>query len=288
MKTHQYELRVLVHGKPVREYEHEGRLYIEGRKGSEYTIQVRNRTHQRILAVLSVDGLSIITGEEASTQGPGYILSPRSSINIPGWSLNDDEVAKFVFGKPAHSYAAKAGKDKRNVGCIGCAIFTEKPVHIPAFSLTYTGNTGGTPPATPWPRGGGTADPNPQIFWNTCGSESTYSAQTSVKGAIPDAAVFSCSVQPQNEGVVVPDSAKVRGRVETQSEIGTKFGKRMDFTVTTIDFNRSDTPVQVFDVTYDTREGLARRGVDIRKRPTVGRPSPFPKDHCRPPAGWDG
>jgi len=298
MKTDKYELSVLVHGKPVREYEHEGRIYIEGRKGTDYTIRIKNKTHGRILAVISVDGLSIMDGKDASIEDSGYVLGPKQTLNIPGWALNDNEVAKFRFGKSGNAYAAKMGKP-RNIGVIGCAVFTEQVSWNPSYTLTYTSGD----PHVRYGMGQSTGSPLPPLGQNTCDSDPNVVKLSSTSGGFhPDSAQVgevSCNavldscfvnqVQVEPSGAPAPRQAmrKTAGP-EVKSEIGTEFGKRQTFRVNTTSFNRNPVVDQMFEVTYDSREGLQNRGVDLRKKPVVGRPDPFPGDHCKPPEGWVG
>lgn len=125
-KRPDYEMAVLVHGQPVTEYHHtDGKIYIEGRRGSEFTLRIRNNTFGRVLAVVSVDGLSVMDGKTASFASGGYIVKPLSYVDIPGWRLDNQDVAKFFFSHLEASYAAQMDKPQ-NVGVIGCAIFKEK------------------------------------------------------------------------------------------------------------------------------------------------------------------
>lgn len=281
MKGQLCELSVLVHGKSVREYQHEGRLFLEGRKGTDFTIRLKNLTRQRILAVVSIDGLSITTGEDASVKDGGYVLNPRETLNIPGWSLSNDEVARFFFHKAAESYAAKTGKP-RNVGVIGAAIFKEKPNPYAGILRGMGGVTfDGGYPIDPT----GTAKgPTFQTYYCSHNAEPVregpgwnmeVSCSTTVQAPETDRGVSSVNqVQVQN----------------TASEIGTGFGKRQEFKVQEVSFEReSQNPNEVLEITYDTRQGLERRGVNLNWRPTVAVPNPFPGDrHCKPPAGWNG
>ena len=41
-------------------YPHRGRHYVAGRPGARYAIRVTNRTGERVLAVMSVDGVNIV------------------------------------------------------------------------------------------------------------------------------------------------------------------------------------------------------------------------------------
>jgi hypothetical protein len=281
MKANLCELSVLVHGKPVREYQHEGRLFLEGRKGTDFTIRLKNLTRQRILAVVSIDGLSITTGEEASVKDGGYVLNPLETLNIPGWSLSNDEVARFFFHKAAESYAAKTGRP-RNVGVIGAAIFKEKPN---PYSSILRGTTFTiSEPASFDPNG--TAAPRTP-FHTYYMSHTNGGGDLGINAVNCSAVMDSCTVQPETERGV---SHQVKGQLQTASEIGTGFGKRQEFKVHEVSFEReSSNPNEVLEITYDTRKGLENRGVNLNWRPTVAVPTPFPGDrHCKPPAGWNG
>lgn len=50
---------------------HENRMYVAGEPGHQYEIRLRNRSHDRLLAVTSVDGVNVINGETAGTGQSG-------------------------------------------------------------------------------------------------------------------------------------------------------------------------------------------------------------------------
>ena len=47
-------------------HRHRGRQYVVGQPGNEYAIRIRNTTGGRVLAVVSVDGVNVVTGETAA------------------------------------------------------------------------------------------------------------------------------------------------------------------------------------------------------------------------------
>lgn len=124
METTGVTFEVLVHGRPVKEYPHEGRRYVEGRKGSEFTLRIHNNTGVRVLAVVSVDGLSVMSGKVGSYDSGGYVLEPYRSLDIPGWRLNNNEVARFFFAEKGQAYASQMDMPT-NIGVIGCAVFNQ-------------------------------------------------------------------------------------------------------------------------------------------------------------------
>jgi hypothetical protein len=78
--------------------------------------------------VVSVDGLSVITGQPASEQGPGYLVAPYSHILIKGWRRSLEQVAAFRFVERDQSYASLMGKPE-NIGVIGLVAFEERIIH---------------------------------------------------------------------------------------------------------------------------------------------------------------
>lgn len=113
-------------GQQLQTYYHRGQHYVVGMPGNRYAVSVRNTTGNRVMAVVSVDGVNVISGETAAPAQSGYVLDRYSSTEINGWRKNMDEVAAFVFSKEASSYAARTGRPD-NIGVIGVAVFREKP-----------------------------------------------------------------------------------------------------------------------------------------------------------------
>ena len=77
------------------------------------------------LAVTSVDGVNVITGETASEQQSGYVLTAQQNVAIEGWRKSLSDVATFYFTSLGDSYAARTGRPE-NVGVIGVALFRER------------------------------------------------------------------------------------------------------------------------------------------------------------------
>lgn len=120
------DVDVVVNGCSLSKIRHQDRCYVVADKGAKWVLRIRNRTCKRILVVSTVDGLSVVDGKEGSYASDGYILNRLGIIDIPGFRLNDNEVAAFRFGGKNESYAARMGKPT-NVGVIGVAAFEEIP-----------------------------------------------------------------------------------------------------------------------------------------------------------------
>jgi hypothetical protein len=108
-----------------------------GEPGERYSLLIENQGPERLEAVVTVDGLDVLDGEDGDLEKRGYLLAAHSSVRIDGFRRSAAEVAAFRLGDVGRSYAASKGK-ARNVGVIGCALFAEhkpeQPYSLPLAS----------------------------------------------------------------------------------------------------------------------------------------------------------
>lgn len=102
-----------------------GKNYVQGEAGTRYTI-LRNRSPFRFEVILSVDGLDVLDGKDASFAKRGYVLDPRGELEVDGFRQSMDQVAAFRFGSVASSYSNQKHGETRNVGLVGVALFHER------------------------------------------------------------------------------------------------------------------------------------------------------------------
>ncbi|HNQ04977.1 MAG TPA: hypothetical protein PKH69_10225 [Thiobacillaceae bacterium] len=106
-------------------HRHRGQDWIAGSPGERYAVRLVNRTGQRVLVVLSVDGVNAVSGETAAPDQSGYVLAPWERAEIAGWRKSLEEIAQFYFTALPDAYAARTGRP-HHVGVIGAAVFREK------------------------------------------------------------------------------------------------------------------------------------------------------------------
>ena len=145
-------------GRVLPVYFYQGRRYVVGRPGNEYAIRVRNGSGGRVLAVMSVDGVNVITGDTASPAQSGYVLSPSESAEIAGWRKSMARTAAFYFTALPDSYAARTGRPD-NVGVIGVAVFHERIRPIALDAPVRKDAARGEPQSAPAPSA-------PKSAWN--------------------------------------------------------------------------------------------------------------------------
>lgn len=112
-------------GRTLPNYRHRGQQWVPGTPGDRYAVRLTNTTGQRVLVVLSVDGVNAVTGQTAAPTQAGYVLGPWETAEINGWRKSLDDVAQFVFTDLPDSYAARTGRPD-NVGVVGIAVFRER------------------------------------------------------------------------------------------------------------------------------------------------------------------
>jgi hypothetical protein len=123
---------ILIKDRPIRKYfDAEQNCFVEGRRGSAYTIQLSNPCAFKVKAVVSVDGINILTGDQVWEQG--YVLAAKQKLNISGWRIDKNKAAQFVFADLKDSYGSGQG----NMGVIGVMTFSERVVA--SVSSTWSG-----------------------------------------------------------------------------------------------------------------------------------------------------
>lgn len=219
-------------------YWHEGKAWVVGKPGNEYQIGIRNRMGEPVMAVMSVDGVNIVSGETARPDQTGYVLSPYRAFDIAGWRKNMAQTAAFYFTQLPDSYAARTGRPD-DVGVIGVALFRRKPPEPPVSVA----------PAAP------AQDARPHPF------EAQRSRNEAP--ARSDAA--------QASSALGSSLAK-----QAEERIGTGHGRIEESRVSYTNFERaSSTPAEVVAVYYDSYRNLVARGV-IRESAPQPHPRPFP------------
>ena len=234
-------------GATLQTWNHHGRCYIPGEPGHRYAVRMSNRTGERVLVVLSVDGVNAVTGQTAGSDQAGYVLGPWESAEITGWRKSYSDVAQFVFTALEDSYAARTGRPD-NVGVIGIAVFRERHVE-PVYTQPYS------PPVAerddsrydgPYAEARKAAPAAPTA--QAAGTASGYGGYAREKAAKDSRALNSY------------DSGALDNLAK--QEIGTGHGAREYAPTSETTFERlSSSPQQVTSLYYDTAEQLVERGI---------------------------
>jgi len=120
------DVEILVDGAPQARYAHNGRWYVEARKGREYAIRLRNPYGVRVAVALSVDGLNTIDARESTAaDARKWVLGPYEAVTISGWQTSRLEARRFEFTTEARSYGQALGKTA-NLGVISAVFFKER------------------------------------------------------------------------------------------------------------------------------------------------------------------
>ena len=227
-------------GSSLPTYYFRGEYWVAGAPGARYAIAIRNNLGGRVLAVTSVDGVNILTGDTARWDQTGYVFGPSEFYQITGWRKSQYEVADFEFSDAANSYAQRTGRPA-NLGVIGVALFKERLQEPPSAPLV-------APPA-PLSREGDSAR-----------ERGSAAAGSAFGRAAPSPA------EPLAESAQPP-----------AAKLGTAHGAREQSYVQYTDFVRaSEQPNEIIRIRYDSRENLIAMGVIRHPPPITITPNPFP------------
>jgi len=129
----QFDLQVLIDGRPLEEYAARGRRYVEASEGREYELRLHNPFPFRVAVALSVDGLNTIDARHTTAwDASKWVIGPYDTIEISGWQVSSARARHFYFTRESDSYGAKLGQTA-NLGVISAVFFRERqpiPVQV--------------------------------------------------------------------------------------------------------------------------------------------------------------
>ncbi|MDP9932333.1 hypothetical protein J2X90_003354 [Variovorax paradoxus] len=230
-------------GRELPIYRHRGEYWVAGRPGTRYAIRARNAMGERVMAVMSVDGVNVVTGETAGVLQNGYVFSGGERSDITGWRKSDSQIAAFEFTSIANSYASRTGRPD-DVGVIGVAMFRER-VPVPP------------PPPIVLPRRDDSSSSSREM-------ERRSEAPSAVAEAAP--AAPAAKARSADSALGAESAASAKGGLARQSppapSLGTAHGRRETSHVGHTTFERAQsTPDEVVRIRYDSRENLIAAGV---------------------------
>lgn len=244
-------------GRELPIYSARGEYWVAGRPGTRYAIRARNAMGERIMAVMSVDGVNVVTGETAGLLQNGYVFGASERSDITGWRKSDSQIAAFEFASAGNSYASRTGRPD-DVGVIGVALFRERaPVYVPP-----------PPPPIAYPRG------DYQSRDKSSAAEAAPSSPSAAQQA-PSADSAAPRANEYNAG-----SSRER-RAAPSPSLGTAHGRREASYIGRTTFERAQSsPDEVVRIRYDSRENLIAAGVipvpPEPRWPRPAGPSAFP------------
>lgn len=305
-----YNVQVLVDGKPVKEYSKNGKTFVEAKFGTQYSVRLKNNTGKRVVAIVSIDGINAITGEKVTPESTGYVLNPYSGEEIKGYRQSTDGGARFKFTEKSTGYSKEIDGTGINSGVIGVLFVQEKEKPKPVQPLIIREVIREREPDPVWPRRW--PDNRPILDWTYRPEEqpmyfrSFAGGDNSAGGVLRSMTKSVGYVQPTSSGV--QNSANycsvVGNAVDCETttsfklyddslknkapafDAATTWGEKFEEKLSYVDFERSKNMEQI-DIYYATRDSLKRMGIIDDSPPAVTFPQSFP-GFAKPPANWKG
>jgi hypothetical protein len=293
---------------PLREFGHNGLTYVESREGQKFSLKFRNNTARRVLAVASIDGLSVLEGTKATQQSRGYIVPAYCQVEIKGWRTSLEDINNFVFEKKAggKTYSEGVGEGTADCGVIAVKVFSEKEKPTPQIIREeHHHHHHGWPlvpiyPRPPWKpwfedtywcaTSVGTtkcADPN---NFNTCTGTVADSLSASAAPNAPGAVFMNCVAEPEfTSDQTLGTTENYEGQIKKGLisapvfNMGTGFGQHETDRVTEEHFERGS-ELATLEVYYTDAAALKEIGIDVDKKVAVNTlPQSFRPGFCKAP-----
>jgi len=224
-------------------YRHDGRVYVPGEPRHEYELRIRNYSGGRLLAVGSVDGINVLSGETASPDQGGYVLDAFGSLSIVGWRKSLQRIAAFYFTALPDSYAARTGRPDE-VGVIGVALFRERADCCAQLREQWS------------------QEQSREL------QNQSHALQEQSRAAASGAAMPPAAAGPAP--AALPEEAERLGTGHGRSEYSAAYETRFE--------RYSSTPDELISIFYDSRSNLLAQGI-IAQAPrfALRNPNPFPR-----------
>ncbi len=275
-------------------YTHQGRHYVAGRPGARYAVRVYNQAGSRIMAVMSVDGINVVSGDNASWDQNGYVFSPWQRHDVAGWRKSQAQVAAFEFTALPNSYAARTGRPD-NVGVIGVALFRERALPVPpvpspaprpydgAHGAGGAGGAGGSgrdsaaKSEAGSQRAGRSAESADRASADASARQAP-AAEPAARKSLGSSNDYAAGSGASSSSATTASDARALSRPAPQpdAKLGTGHGARENAWVNYTEFERTrSTPDEIITIYYDSRANLVAQGVIPAPR-VYPAPQPFP------------
>lgn len=257
MNKKQYDVNSFVNGRKVREFEKDGMTFIEGREGTKYEINISNNSSQRILAVVTVDGYSVLGDNQEDNSG--YIINGHDSLKLKGFRTSEDKVSSFVFAAKGESRAQKRFGYAKNCGVIGVKIYKEKEDYAKKFFEKFA-DIEKNRNQNPWIWPQHPTYPNVPIFTCDVDKNVNYKSQDTTTN-------YNLKHQPSTVSCAL--------RANT-FDLGTKMGEELSSPIKYVDFEVGELDA-TFEIYYATKESLKRNNITEKPKQQVYIPRAFCK-----------
>jgi hypothetical protein len=306
-----YDVQVIREdGETLPTYAQKDRYYVEGNSTERYVIRVTNPTANRVEAVVTVDGLDVIDGEDGALTKRGYVIPAYGEVRIEGFRTSQDDVATFRFSSVTGSYAARKGK-ARNVGVIAAAIFEEQaspdqpqivapdPVRPGVYNYEddLDARRGPSPSHTKSDDSGGGSSGRDRVAHADKKMRPPADAPAAPPpSASPPRGISGESVTATRGNYDDGDDEAPRAHKDSNREeqgrpgLGTEYGEQRNSSATYTRFVRNgNRPIAIAELRYNDAAGLAALGINVAPIPderelmTRETADPFPGQHYAQP-----
>ena len=116
---------VLIKNKSVQQFTKDNKYFIIGYENENFELILKNDNSFRVLAIIGIDGLNTIDGNQNTKDSPGFVIERYGKIHLKGYQINDNECASFKFVCKNKSYSTEKLAQSAQNGVISVDIYKE-------------------------------------------------------------------------------------------------------------------------------------------------------------------
>jgi hypothetical protein len=122
----EFDVRVLVKGRPLPQETSYGGRRVEAVMGAEYELRLTNPLPERVAVAVSVDGLNVIDARHTTAwDASKWVIHPHGTLTLSGWQVGPDRARRFYFTTERDGYAARISRPG-DFGVISAVFYRER------------------------------------------------------------------------------------------------------------------------------------------------------------------
>jgi hypothetical protein len=122
----EFDVQVIVGGRPVPQEAVGGERRLKVAAGTEYELRLTNPLSERVAVAVSIDGLNVIDARHTGAwDASKWVIHPRGTLTLSGWQVGPERARRFYFTTERDAYATRIGRPGE-FGVISAIFYRER------------------------------------------------------------------------------------------------------------------------------------------------------------------
>jgi hypothetical protein len=122
----EFDVQVLVGGRPMPQEAVGGERRLKVVAGTEYELRLTNPLPERVAVAVSIDGLNVIDARHTGVwDASKWVIHPHGTLTLSGWQVGPERARRFYFTTERDAYATRIGRPGE-FGVISAVFYRER------------------------------------------------------------------------------------------------------------------------------------------------------------------